>query len=86
MLALNCKKNSHCSHILAAPKKMIQVFLPLPRKNTEKRPHMQSSSPNKPIESVHTAKQGPNRKPNFIKNIKPPNDIEHGLSNWRAIQ
>ena len=94
-VSLPCKANigflqeetPHHPHVLAVPKGVIQIFLRLPTKNITERPHKQSSSPNKPIKSVHMTKQNlSNKKPDFLRNLNPPNHIEHRLPSGRGTQ
>ena len=94
-ISLPCKANiellqeetPHCPHILAVLKEVIQIFSRFPTKNTAKKPHKRSSSPNKRIKSVHTTKQDlPNKIPDFLSNLDPPNHIKHILPNGEEIQ
>uniref|UniRef100_A0A9I9EA50 Uncharacterized protein n=1 Tax=Cucumis melo TaxID=3656 RepID=A0A9I9EA50_CUCME len=74
-------------HIRPIPKEMIEVFFYLPTNSTTKRPNKGGSSPNKPINNVHTTKQDfPNKESNFLRNLNPLDHIKNILPNGRGIQ
>lgn len=75
------KRTPHSLHEFAIPKKIIQVFLCLPTKNTAK--GQQARTLSLSIYSVHMTQQNkPNKRPDFLQNLNPPNHIKNRLPNW----